>query len=482
MKTRNAGTIARGVAVALLLAACGGGGGAARRAAAARRRRRPGRAARRRVRIVSPRERRGRARLDRAGARGALRRDDRPGHDQGHHADHRAPAPVPGRQAHLDELPGAPDDPERRAGAARAAGRVRGRGPPALRSRGSSRPWRSRSRDEPHGRRRSPSRVARPGRIACSGRPAPSRSRGAALLLLLRPAPAFASLRTPAFLGVAYLVILGGGSARLAPRSRATRPRRRRRGLRPCAWPPDWARSCSRGSWSRRPRRLVPTTVGVGLSVLAAVAEEALFRGGLFRLLERRGIALAVVGSSLAFALIHVPAVRLAGVPGRPRRGSAVLLAAPGHRALVRSRGDARRGQPPGGDAMRTLRTVLAAALVASLLAACTQHRGDDGRRDPRRRDLSAERLAGPGRPGRVPGRADRGRHGERRRAASTGTRSRWSPWTPPPPARPRRPSTCSTGRASGSSSAATAARSRSRPPRRPRGTGCSSGRPAPSA
>jgi membrane protease YdiL (CAAX protease family) len=38
------------------------------------------------------------------------------------------------------------------------------------------------------------------------------------------------------------------------------------------------------------------------------VAEEALFRGAVFGLLERRGVALAVVGSSLAFALIHVPA------------------------------------------------------------------------------------------------------------------------------------------------------------------------------
>jgi membrane protease YdiL (CAAX protease family) len=53
---------------------------------------------------------------------------------------------------------------------------------------------------------------------------------------------------------------------------------------------------------------MAAATVGIGLSVLAAVAEEALFRGGLFRLLEGRGMALAVAGSALAFALVHVPA------------------------------------------------------------------------------------------------------------------------------------------------------------------------------
>ena len=43
------------------------------------------------------------------------------------------------------------------------------------------------------------------------------------------------------------------------------------------------------------------------LSVLAAVAEEALFRRAAYGWLERYGAAVAVAGSALLFALIHVP-------------------------------------------------------------------------------------------------------------------------------------------------------------------------------
>jgi membrane protease YdiL (CAAX protease family) len=130
---------------------------------------------------------------------------------------------------------------------------------------------------------------------------------GAVGLLLLRPAPAFATLRTPAFLGLAYVVILAAGAlvshlgARDAPAPATAGPSAM------CLAAGLGAVVLARFIVAPAPR-LVPTTVGVGLSVLAAVAEEALFRGGLFRLLERRGAALAVVGSALAFALVHVPA------------------------------------------------------------------------------------------------------------------------------------------------------------------------------
>ena len=56
-------------------------------------------------------------------------------------------------------------------------------------------------------------------------------------------------------------------------------------------------------------------TVALGLGVLAAVAEEALFRGALYMLLRRRGVLLAVAVPAVAFALIHVPSYGLAALP-----------------------------------------------------------------------------------------------------------------------------------------------------------------------
>ena len=51
------------------------------------------------------------------------------------------------------------------------------------------------------------------------------------------------------------------------------------------------------------------------LVTLAAVAEEALFRGALYGLLERLGPVAAIAGSSLAFALLHVPLYGMAALP-----------------------------------------------------------------------------------------------------------------------------------------------------------------------
>jgi membrane protease YdiL (CAAX protease family) len=64
--------------------------------------------------------------------------------------------------------------------------------------------------------------------------------------------------------------------------------------------------------------------VAVGLVVLAAVAEEALFRRVLYGWLERFGPVVAVVGSALVFALVHLPAYGVAAMP--VDLGAALLL------------------------------------------------------------------------------------------------------------------------------------------------------------
>lgn len=62
----------------------------------------------------------------------------------------------------------------------------------------------------------------------------------------------------------------------------------------------------------------VPTPWGsatLPLSLLAAVAEEALFRRVAFARLERFGAVVAIVGSALLFGLIHVPTYGPAALP-----------------------------------------------------------------------------------------------------------------------------------------------------------------------
>jgi membrane protease YdiL (CAAX protease family) len=51
------------------------------------------------------------------------------------------------------------------------------------------------------------------------------------------------------------------------------------------------------------------------LAVLAAVAEEALFRRAVFGWLERSGVAVAIVGSALLFAAVHLPLYGGAALP-----------------------------------------------------------------------------------------------------------------------------------------------------------------------
>jgi membrane protease YdiL (CAAX protease family) len=128
----------------------------------------------------------------------------------------------------------------------------------------------------------------------------------AAGLLVLRPAGAFTSLRSPAFLGLAYVLMLATGAlgSHLGKGDEAAAGARTSAA---CLAAGLGAVTLARFVVAPAPP-MAAATVGIGLSVLAAVAEEALFRGGLFRLLEGRGMAIAVAGSALAFALVHVPA------------------------------------------------------------------------------------------------------------------------------------------------------------------------------
>ena len=64
--------------------------------------------------------------------------------------------------------------------------------------------------------------------------------------------------------------------------------------------------------------RPIPAPLGtwaLPLAVLAAVAEEALFRRAAYGRLERYGPAVAVVGSALLFAAVHLPLYGAAALP-----------------------------------------------------------------------------------------------------------------------------------------------------------------------
>jgi membrane protease YdiL (CAAX protease family) len=66
---------------------------------------------------------------------------------------------------------------------------------------------------------------------------------------------------------------------------------------------------------SGSPVPLAWSAAALPLSLLAAVAEEALFRRLAYARLERFGAAVAVVGSAVLFGLVHVPAYGLSALP-----------------------------------------------------------------------------------------------------------------------------------------------------------------------
>ena len=117
--------------------------------------------------------------------------------------------------------------------------------------------------------------------------------------------------------------------------------------------------------------RPVPIPFGawaLPLSLLAAVAEEALFRRAAYGALEPAGPVVAIGLTALLFALIHIPLYGVAAFPVDLGAAPAVRMAALGLRNLDRVRGDPCRGQPSGGDRSmkRWLGVALATALVAS--------------------------------------------------------------------------------------------------------------------
>ena len=57
------------------------------------------------------------------------------------------------------------------------------------------------------------------------------------------------------------------------------------------------------------------TTFGLLASVLAGIGEELLFRHGLYSVLERKGALVAVIGSAVAFGLVHAPMYGWSVVP-----------------------------------------------------------------------------------------------------------------------------------------------------------------------
>ena len=129
---------------------------------------------------------------------------------------------------------------------------------------------------------------------------------GTIAFLLMRPV--FAA-RGAAPLAGGYLVI---GVASVA----AIRGSRRDAGHR--AWMPLWVGLLAVliARLAAGPAPALPASAAiVALSVGAAVAEEAFFRGFLFARLEPWGLGVAVVVSAAAFALLHVPLYGMAAFP-----------------------------------------------------------------------------------------------------------------------------------------------------------------------
>jgi membrane protease YdiL (CAAX protease family) len=131
---------------------------------------------------------------------------------------------------------------------------------------------------------------------------------GGIAFLLARPALGAFPLAVPV-LAVGYLAMLIGALVAGAGR--------------PAAAPLGWAVPLGMGilgvvaaTWVGGPvgdRRV--GAVGGGLAVLAAVAEEALFRRLLYDRLLRFGTVAAVAGTAVVFALVHLPAYGVVAMP-----------------------------------------------------------------------------------------------------------------------------------------------------------------------
>ncbi len=129
-------------------------------------------------------------------------------------------------------------------------------------------------------------------------------------MLLLRPTFVQSAPRSPFFiLGALYTAIL---IASLAVPLRPARPKHLNRGL------VLGAGLAALGLGTLAAGTPVPVPWGawaLPIALLAAVAEEALFRRVAYGGLERWGTTAAVIGSALLFALVHVPLYGTAALP-----------------------------------------------------------------------------------------------------------------------------------------------------------------------
>jgi membrane protease YdiL (CAAX protease family) len=134
----------------------------------------------------------------------------------------------------------------------------------------------------------------------------------AAAALALRPAVIAGHPLSPVdrtwLLAVLYLAI---GTASLlppAPRDRAS--------LSPAVVGAIGIGAIGLARWTAGPTApLLIGPAGMLLSVVAAVAEEALFRRLAYRHLVRFGVPAAIVGTAFLFALVHIPSYGLAVFP-----------------------------------------------------------------------------------------------------------------------------------------------------------------------
>ena len=150
--------------------------------------------------------------------------------------------------------------------------------------------------------------------VVAARRPAATASGGVALagglaFLLARPAiaalPAALPLLAAGYLAmaVAALVVPAGGDRRRAPLGRAA----------PLALGLLAVAAATVVAGPAPDPRV--GTAAVALALLAAVAEEAVFRRLLYGRLEGLGVVVAVVASAGLFALIHLPAYGTAALP-----------------------------------------------------------------------------------------------------------------------------------------------------------------------
>ena len=150
-------------------------------------------------------------------------------------------------------------------------------------------------------------------------REAPARTAATAALILvaaaalaLRPAVLADHPLSPAdrtwLLAALYLAI--GAASVLPPMSRD------RASLSPAAVGAIGVGAVGLAWWTAGPT--APVVVGVAgvlLSLVAAVAEEALFRRLAYEHLRRFGVPAAIGGAATLFALVHIPAYGLAALP-----------------------------------------------------------------------------------------------------------------------------------------------------------------------